>query len=768
MFRIILGVSPLLLLLSGTRVCGQSEPLALGQWRAYLPYHTGLVVTQSDAHIYYATAQSLLEIDKADRSPRFFSRVDGLNETGITRMAYSQRFQSLLLGYASGNLDLLGPGGVHPIPDIANNLNITGDKAIYDIHLVGDSLALISCGFGIVQYHIPSRLFQRTVFTGTRVYQTTVHEGQYYAATEDGIYRLPTGGFFQNFASWTPLGPAQGLPGAYAATGVVRSGDHLFLAVNDGVYQLENDQVVPIWQAQGQQLRFLNASGDWIFAGTVPAGGGSGALHVRSSQGEEYFLSGDCIGRPTGAVLDQDGRIWLADEWLDFRSMRPDGSGCERVSYNTPFGFTTSEIRVLGDSVYIAGGTVRANFGGGSNTSGIYTLRDGQWKNYNFFQYPQLLAWEAHVDYNTLDVDPRDGTIYAGSYYGGLLRIRGEELTIFQDTNSALQGGVGDPLRERVSGLVRDQNGHLWIANSLAPEPLVLLSADGQWASFSPVSNAYILKGIADQRNNKWFVLGSGGILAYHEGESLLQANDDRWRIFDANTGNLPSGKVLSVAMDLDGAVWIGTDDGVGVVRCPDIFAPICRASRIVVTQEGVTEALLNDEEVRAIAVDGANRKWLGTRNGLFVQSADGLTEVARFTPENSPLLDRQINTLAFNFRSGEMWVGTERGVMVFQTDAPAGGEIHADLVEVYPNPVRPDYQGPIAIKGLPRDARVKITDVRGRLVYETVALGGQAIWYGEDYTGRRAASGVYLVFSTSNDAFSTPDKAVSRIVLLH
>ncbi|MBP6184350.1 MAG: hypothetical protein KA479_05370 [Saprospiraceae bacterium] len=751
-------------------IMAQSNNLPIGQWRAVLPYNTGLAVAQSNDHVYYATQQSLLQVDKTDLSPRFFSRVDGLSDNGISKMAYSAELKTLVIGYASGNIDLLNSAGVVNIPDIANNLSITGDKGIYDVYLLEDSLAIISCGFGIVQLDLTSKLFKRTVFTGLKVFQTTLFEGAWYAATEDGLYRMPTSGFFQNFLEWEKLGTGVGLPDSYVSAGIASAHQKLYFAVNDTLKSLSGNNLETVLYKANHKIRFVESHRDHILAGYLPKDGGGGTLFVQPPTGLYTTVNGDCIGRITGAVLDQQDRIWLSDEWLAFRRINANGTACEKLTYNSPFGFTSSEIRILEDSVYIASGTISVNGSGTGNGSGIYVNKAGDWLNYNFINYPQLQAWEANVDYNTVDVDPRDGTIYAGSYYGGLLEIKNGQLTIFQDQNSALQGAVGDLLRERVAGLVRDQNGHLWIANTSAPDPLVLFTADRQWASFRPTGNTNLLKGIVDQQNNKWFILGSGGIMVYNEGNDLLSAFDDKVRVFDAGSGNLPSAKVVSVGLDLDGAVWVGTDDGVGVIRCGDVFnTSLCRASRIIVTQEGIPEALLNDEEIRAIMVDGANRKWLGTRNGLFVQSADGLTEVARYSTDNSPLLDKQINTLAFNPKNGEMWVGTEKGIMVYQTDAPVGGEVHAEEVSVYPNPVRPDYRGPIAIKGLPRDGNVKITDIRGRLVFETTALGGQAIWYGEDYTGRRAASGVYLVFSTSEAVdFGTPDKAVSKIVFLN
>ncbi|MCF8238339.1 MAG: hypothetical protein K9I85_09315 [Saprospiraceae bacterium] len=760
----------LLIFILPSLTIGQSNSnLAIGTWRAALPYNTGLVVTQSPDHIYYGTSQSLLQIDKSDLSPRFFSRVENLSENGISRMAYSQRFKTLIIGYESGNIDLLDGSGVTNINDIAANTNLTGEKEIYDIYLLDDSLALLSCGFGVVQFNLKTRLFEQTAFTGFRTYQATVFQDYYYLMTDEGLYRLPLTGFFQNFSSWQHLWAIEGFPPKIFSGqgGVATLGEDLIMVVDDELYRWRDNTSELLFDGSGYTLRYLQASADRIIAGYVPDNFGSGLVYIRDLNGQEQIIEGGCAGRPKGAIIDEEDRLWMADEWLNFRRVQLPGSSCDQFQYDAPFDFSSSEIRVVQDSVYIAAGTILANQSGGSNGAGVYTLKNGTWKNYNFFGYPEMATKEAHIDINTIEVNPQDGTIYAGSYYGGLMEIHQDQITYHQKENSALQGAVGDEQRERIGGLVRDHNGNLWIANTLANNPLVLYSANKEWKSFRPIGNTQLYKGMVDNQNNKWFVLGSGGILVYNEGNDLMSASDDQVRVFDSGSSNLPSNKVTSVGLDLDGEVWIGTDDGIGVVRCGNVFDQSCKASRIVVTQEGITEALLNDEEVRAIAVDGANRKWLGTRSGLFVQSPDGLTEIKQFTESNSPLFDNQINTLAFNGRTGEMWIGTEAGIMIYQTETTSGGDVHASQVEVYPNPVRPEYQGPIAIKGLPRDGNVKITDIRGKLVYETTSLGGQAIWYGQDYTGRRAASGVYLVFTASDNAFGDPDTAVTKIVFI-
>ena len=174
------------------------------------------------------------------------------------------------------------------------------------------------------------------------------------------------------------------------------------------------------------------------------------------------------------------------------------------------------------------------------------------------------------------------------------------------------------------------------------------------------------------------------------------------------------------------------------------------------------------EEEVTAIGIDGANRKWLGTKTGgVFVQSPDGETQVAQYNTANSPLLNNAITDIEIDPTNGDVYIGTESGINVLRTDAITGGALHRTDAYAFPNPVRPEYDGPIAVRGLAEDAIVKITDIHGSLVYESQALGGQAVWNGRDLSGQRAASGVYLVFSTTQSQFDKPDALVTKILFV-
>jgi hypothetical protein len=190
--------------------------------------------------------------------------------------------------------------------------------------------------------------------------------------------------------------------------------------------------------------------------------------------------------------------------------------------------------------------------------------------------------------------------------------------------------------------------------------------------------------------------------------------------------------------------------------------------SRPIVDQNGISGELLGEENIKAIAIDGANQKWFGTNNGVFVQSSDIETQIHAFNIKNSALFDNGIIDIVIDELDGEVFIATNKGVQSYRGEAIAGGLYHQSDIQVFPNPVRPSYSGPIAIKGLAENANVKITDISGLLVYETKSQGGQAIWHGKDLRGRKVASGVYLVFSAASQNIFDPDAAITKIMLIN
>ncbi|MEM1124317.1 MAG: hypothetical protein AAGJ18_28015, partial [Bacteroidota bacterium] len=481
------------------------------------------------------------------------------------------------------------------------------------------------------------------------------------------------------------------------------------------------------------------------------------------------FSSRRCVDRPRYAVETESGVIWYADQFRGIRRTETAGASCEFLDFNSPGSANTSEILLANDKVYIAAGGVASNQTALNRVDGLFIRADNEWSVVNRGSVPLFLDKDIDRDFYRLAVHPEDGRLFIGTFWGGLIETDGENYTAYTEENSSLQGAIGDEARERVAGLAFDDENNLWMSNHAAPQPISVLKSDGSWRSFN-VNSKNLLQLAIDQNGYKWFVAGNEGVLVFDDNGTIDNVNDDRSRLFTPANSALMNPRVNCIEIDLDGDVWVGTAEGPVIFDCGSgVFEDNCTGRLQFVEQDGFGANLLATENVQTIAVDGANRKWIGTTNGLFIQSPTGAEQVAFFNTDNSPVFDNTIIDIAIDQETGEAFIGTNNGLISVRGDATAGPRVNTANVFAFPNPVRPDYSGPIAIKGLARDANVKITDVTGKLIFETTALGGQAIWDGKDFSGRKASTGVYLVFSTSRTiGFSNPNTAVAKILFIN
>lgn len=768
------------------------EDLAIGDWRSHLPYRFGPYVTQSDDAVYYATAWSILQLDKAELAPRFISKTNGLSGVGVSLIKYNRQSDILIVVYDDSSLDLVYfqegvPGRIITMNQIKNFKNIGGDKLIYDIYIENDSIAYLAANYGVSKVNLFASEFSFTTFTGIETLSVQIFENQIYLATPEGLYRTSKDNINpDDFGSWEWLGPEAGFPGDYSSRRLVSYQNHLYFDVDNELYRLEEGLPKTIHAEPGYNIQFLTAEGEYLLAGfRCVSGCFRGRTYYLTPGGQEGFIAEDCFGIPNYAVEDEQGRIWIADLFSPFRMINDvKDANCIFRTFNSPPSENNREIAIHNDQVWIAAGGVNQNFSNRFSDQGFYSLIDGQWTLYNRNTHQAIKGEDLEntplgrsddlLDFIAIAVHPANGKIYAGSFYEGLAELDGENMVFFNDKNSSLQNAVGDPLRTRVSGLVFDQENNLWITNHSAPEPLSVLKTDGSWQSFNlPCTPNELHQIDIDQNGYKWAVTSNSqaGVVLFDSGD-LNDPGDDRCRLFTANNSNLPTNNANCLSVDLDGDVWVGTSEGIVIFECgASAFDPGCQGSRRIVEQDGFGAYLLDTEDIQTIAVDGANRKWIGSRNGVFVLSPTGEEQVARFTEDNSPLFDNNIIDIAINSNNGEVFIGANKGVISYRSDALPGGRVNTSNIVVFPNPVRPEYDGPIAIKGLARDANVKITDVGGKLVFETKALGGQAIWYARDYNGKRVQSGVYLVFSASSSRFTgfdKPDAAVTKILVVN
>lgn len=762
-------------LLYWTTLTAQND-LAIGQWQSHLPYRDAEFVTQSDDHIFFATEWSVLALDKTDFATEFFSKTNRLSNVGVETIKYNRAGATLIVVYEDGVVDLLTEQGTSTLNQIKNFNNVIGDKTINHIFVENDSIIYLSASYGVSKLNIKREEFVYTTSTPIPVYSFTVWENQLYFATDEGVYTTPaTNNFPENFFSWELL-ELDGLPLDYSSRHVTVFDNKLFLEVNNTLAFIENGQLNTVFSEASRQLNYLSTEGSGLITGWSRGDFSRGKVLYFENATTFKQLPDDCVFNPLFAIEDsrQDGFIWFADQARGYKYVNTiDDNSCQEISFNSPYSHHVYDVAVTDEQVYVAAGGVNATFSPVFRVDGLFERVEGRWSEFNQFVTPELQG-KPLWDFLDVAVHPTSGKVYTAAFVEGLLEKEGDVLTIYDDSNSSLNNAVGDETRTRVSGLAFDSDNNLWVSNYLAERPLSVLTNEGNWQSFAlrgGCSNeAQLTQLVVDEFGYKWMVSVSTniGLVVFDEGDPQ-NPSDDRCKIFTTANSALPTNKVNTLTLDLEGDIWVGTSEGVAVFQFCDVFDDNNNCDFFLPkTDQDANNLglLLKSEDVRAIAIDGANRKWFGTTSGIFVQSPDGTTQEARFTAENSPLFDNIITAIAIVPNSGEVYIGTTRGLISYRGQATAGRSINRKRAVVFPNPVRPDYEGPIAIKGLAENANVKITDVNGQLVYETRALGGQAIWDGRDYNGRRANTGVYLVFATSNNTLN-PDAIVAKFLFI-
>jgi ligand-binding sensor domain-containing protein len=438
----------------------------------------------------------------------------------------------------------------------------------------------------------------------------------------------------------------------------------------------------------------------------------------------------------------------------------------------------TSQYNINVEELISPNGPVGVNMGSTSSTGNVLMFSHGgktnSWNNIFNYQEASVLKnniWESSSTlieqgvYDLVEVcgnDNQKGHFFVGTWNNGLLEFINDSLmNIYDESNSSLQSISSDGWI-RVGGIDFDQNGALWVTNSQADQPLSKFS-NNTWSSFTvPNWSNNIMAGklMCLENGQKWVQLRNEGIIVVKENDTSVLSKKL------GSSQGLPSQTVNCFMEDNDGAVWVGTSQGLSVFYFPsELFNNDSANSEYILieTEDGYVERLFENTEILDIEVDGGNRKWIATKtNGVFLISDDGTSQIAHFTKENSPLLHNTVSDIEIIGASGIVFFTTDSGLCSYRSNATKT-ESSFNNVTVYPNPVRRHYNGTIAISGLTDNTNVKIADVGGNIVFETTSVGGTAIWDGLNFSGEKVASGVYLFFCT-NENFN--ESIVKKILI--
>lgn len=749
--------------------------LAIGEWASYLPHNNIRYLTQSDDKVICGTDLSLYTIDKEDNSIEYISKVEGLTDAGLSSIEYDNFNDQLIVAYDNSTIDIINESEVFPVFDIKENTNFL-DRRINDIYVQNESLAYFATGFGVVQYDLSNREFGFTLNANQKVSEIHGNDDILVMRTDTAVFWLD----FQNeifpnaFSSWTAI--SQGLPSDFVPTATTVVNNQIYLSGQEFIFKLDEnfEAIVVASIPDGFQVRKIEETREGWIVGMRNSSNDRGQLNVFDDNDVLQREITSCTNRFRDALITEDGSIYFADDFDEVRFIDPQGN-CQKVSFEGPFSAEASDINIQDDLVYVASGGITDAFGDDFGRKGVYILENGLWNNINQDSNPFFKDNDV-IQHFQIEPHPREPIYYIGSFWAGLIEYNTEtgEQVLYNasNTSGALGPPVGDnPDRVRISGLAFDDDENLWISVFGAERSIAVLTAEGTWHSFPVTSDTKVSDIVVDDVGYVWNVIAgnTGGVFVLDPGNSIPDPTDDGpSRFINSNNSEIPSNLVNAIVKDLDGAIWVGTAQGAVVFECGTTAnESVCSGNRPTVSQDNIGAFLLETENIQAIAVDGANRKWFGTTNGIFVQSPNGEEQIANFDVDNSPLFDNSIKAMAFNSNSGEMIIATDKGLQSFKTATTGASEFHSSNVYAYPNPVRPDYSGPIAIKGLGRDAEVIITDVDGHLVFKTEALGGQAIWDGLDLKGQQVSGGVYLVFSASAVGFDESDSFVTKIMVI-
>ena len=722
----------------------KAQDVPIGYWKDYQSYNSASYIAEAENKIYCVTSGSLFYLDKNDNTMNRMSKVTGLSDFGVKQVAYSKKLKITVITYENCNIDLIKNNQIINISDIKRE-EITGLKLINNITLK-DRVAYLSCTFGLVLIDLEKEEIKDTYNVGDtiRMYEingcafqgdsiiTATSEGMFYANANTQT--------LSDYNNWSVL---QGHENEETYDNIVYGNNYI-----NGDYSHE------LISISYNNNTLVKAKFDRI--------------NVNEDDGTYTELTHTKFENIKYAWIDNEAIIWVADsangllKFTNFQyqeSFVPEG----------PVRNDIYSLEYLENKLYQCYGGHAENFWENSlinNGVSVKTKYD-DWINYDRYELGNAR--------DILEVAVLNETEYYASWYHGIAEMKSGELITkhnIENTNGVLDTAYYSN-KTRISDLKFDDEGNLWGLNSEVNHPLFVKTKNNQWFSFSMNQNQVNLffdDLIIDQYNQKWGVIGrSGGLFVYNDNNTISDSSDDQYKTLKntVGLGNLPSMKVYSIAEDLDGEIWVGTDKGIGVFYNPSaIFSGNnFDAQQILITEGEYGQYLLSEEKIKCITIDGANRKWIGTeKSGVFLISDDGMEEILHFTTNNSPLFSDNIYDITINPSSGEVFIGTEKGLISYRSDATTGLTTQSKT-KVFPNPVRETYDGIIAISGLVNGANIKITDIDGNLVFEDFAKGGQASWTGKNKNGDRVSTGVYLVFSTDINGI---EKTVSKILFIH
>jgi hypothetical protein len=737
-------------------------------WQGYFSYNEIKDLSQSTTDVFAASENALFSKSMITGEIKTTNTIDGLSGQTISALYYSPIANKTIVGYENGLLIVKNEkdGSIQTIVSISNKKLPASMKRINHFMEHQGSI-YISCDFGIVQFNLAKMIFGDTYFIGTNgsetsVKQTAIFDGFIYAATIDGLRKADsTNKNLIDFKQWSLVNS-----GNWSS---VEAFDSALLAINATgnihKYNSSRNSFISYLQLGGIALD-MRASSNFLLV-TPPT-----TVHIFDKLINEVkqikstvlklttinFSCATAIGNTIFIGTKENGMYTTTiSSSSELQNMMPSGPSRNNIfALNTT---SNSLWAVYGDYSLFYDPYPLDRYG-------ISKFSEKGWLN-----IPYENLFEAKSLVKVITNPTNENEVYASSFFSGLLKIVDDApKVLLNQTNSALESltFVGPTYIDiRINGTAFDKAGNLWVTNSLIKNGLKVLSTSGQWQSYAMDKILTNTEKVSfnnisiDKNGTKWITTSEDGLVAFNEKNNIFKKIS-----IGTDTGNLPTLDVRIAAVDNNDQLWIGTTKGLRILSNTGSYMTdnTMTTKPIIILEDNLPQELLFEQFITDIVVDGANNKWIGTADsGVFLVSPNGQETKYHFTETNSPLPSNIINDIAINSKTGEVFFATNRGMVSFKGTATTAKE-DLNSVFVYPNPVRPGYEGTVKIAGLVNKAVVKITDIEGNLVHETTAEGGTIEWDTTAFGRHKVASGVYMIFIIAQDGIETKTKKVMII----
>ena len=790
---------------------------AVGSWEVYANFLAPEQMLETPDKVFFLSSGSLFSFDKDSEELYQYGIHNVLSEPTISKIFYNGKKDYIALAYNSGNIDIIkNDGKVVNLPDIRDAV-LQSDRTINDISF-GNGRIYVATNFGIVIYDdsrwevVESGIYDKPV---KYVAATEDYIGAYFT-NEQKIGFIPTGKTIRYYDNFILASSMSSTSGKYDCTGLRGLKGNTFLGSDSKtafspklvVFNPETNKVnFDKYVADGNYTGPFESKNGYYIYNTVASG--SNIACIKEFDEDYNVTVTNLPSNFSGKLLsmwDNPNKLFVSDSnGLSEYSFSADGTLTLLRDSFKPEAITSKGVGYLTASnsgkVYVSARGNNAYFSADWPAYGISyinVIENNSIKDITPSGLTFAGIWQQNEEgikdgtyrlsdtYNIVE-DPDDPDAYfVSTLFNGVFKIKdGKEVNYYNHKNAPF---VTAWVYFFTQSLDIDGKGNLWTGGNqrmyMLPSDKRKLNTDPQisdWETDFPMATSggqqcpVILA--CKKSNMVLYSFRGGHELICVDTNGTASTTDDvsyRWKTFLDQDGKEwalpPSSYIYCMIEDNNGQVWVGTDKGVFIIPNPSkLTDPNMRIQRIKVPRNDGTnfaDYLLDGEPILSLAVDGVNRKWIGTSNsGAYLVSENGSQIIEQFNTENSYLPLNKVYAIACDKFSNAVYFGTKAGLVKYNSDASPASDDYSN-VYAYPNPVRPEYNGYITVTGLMDNSLVKIADAAGNVFFQGTSQGGMITWDGCDGSGNRVKTGVYYVFASQNGSGASSG-AVTKILVV-